>query len=69
MEEYIFGTIAIVIISLIALVGIFLLPCFGRSIYDKILVVLTALAAGTLFSDAMLHILPEVNFKKAHLCL
>jgi hypothetical protein len=59
--EYIYGTIAIVIISLIALVGIFLLPCFGRSIYDKILIVLTALAAGTLFSDAMLHIIPEVN--------
>ncbi len=43
-----------------ALLGIILFPCLKKSFHEKILKFLTALAAGTLFSDAMLHIVPEV---------
>lgn len=48
------------IVSLLALLGIVLIPFFKRRVYDDILMVLTALAIGTLFSDTMLHILPEI---------
>ena len=60
-KEYGYGTIAIVIVSLIALVGVVLLPCFKKKIYDDLLMILTALAVGTLFCDAMLHLMPEVD--------
>jgi len=60
IKEYGYGTIAVVIVSLLALLGIFLIPFFKRRVYDDILMVLTALAIGTLFSDTMLHILPEI---------
>ena len=59
-EEYGYGTIAVVIVSLLALIGIILLPCFRRSLYDDILMMLTALAVSTLFCDVMFHILPEI---------
>ena len=58
--EYGYGSIAIFIISVLALLGIVLLPCFDKHYYQNILKALTALAASTLFSDAMLHILPDV---------
>ncbi|CAF0720855.1 unnamed protein product [Brachionus calyciflorus] len=59
-EKYGYGSIAIVIVSLLALIGIVLLPCFNKAIYEDILMALTSLAVGTLLSDAMLHIIPEV---------
>jgi hypothetical protein len=49
------------IISLLGLLGIFLLPCFNKAIYNQIIIALTALAIGTLFSDAALHLLPVVS--------
>ncbi len=52
---------AILFVSGLALLGIVLLPCFKKKFYEKVLRILTALAVGTLFSDAMLHILPEVS--------
>ena len=65
--EYGFGTIAIVIVSALALLGIVLLPCFDKHFYQSVLQTLTALAASTIFCDAMLHILPEVP-NLPHLC-
>jgi len=59
-KEYGYGTIAVVIVSLLALIGIILLPCFRRSLYDDILMMLTALAVSALFCDVMFHILPEI---------
>jgi hypothetical protein len=58
--EFGYGSIAILFVSGLALLGILILPCFKKQFYDKIIKILTALAVGTLFSDAMLHILPEV---------
>lgn len=64
-EIYGYGTIAIAIISALSLLGVCLLPCIKKRIYEKILIVLTGLAIGTLVSDAVLHILPEL-FKMSH---
>jgi hypothetical protein len=58
--EYGYGTIAVFIVCLLGLLGIFLMPCFNKLIYQNILTGLTALAISTLFCDAMLHILPVV---------
>jgi hypothetical protein len=52
--------VAVLLITLLALLGIILLPCFNKLIYADILSFLSSLAVGTLLSDAMLHILPEV---------
>ena len=57
-----YGTLAIVIVSSLSLLGIFLLPCMNKNIYNKLLVILTGLAVSTLLSDAVLHILPDVCF-------
>jgi hypothetical protein len=59
--EYGYGTVAVSIITLLALLGIILLPCFNKSIYMDVLSFLSSLAVSTLLSDAMLHIVPEVN--------
>ena len=59
-KEYGYGTLAILFVTLLALLGIFLLPCFNKSFYEEIIMALTSLGVGTLVSDAMLHILPEV---------
>jgi solute carrier family 39 (zinc transporter), member 12 len=42
------------------LIAIFLLPFFKKRFYNKILETLHALSASTLFSDALLHLIPEV---------
>ncbi len=42
------------------MIAIFLLPFFKKKFYNKVLETLHALAASTLFSDALLHLLPEV---------
>ncbi len=42
------------------MIGIFLLPCFKKRFFYKILEALNALAASTLLSDALLHMLPDV---------
>ena len=41
------------------MIGIFLLPCFKKIFYYKILEALNALAASTLLCDALLHMMPE----------
>ena len=66
-KEYGYGTIAISIITLLALLGIVLLPCFKKKIYEDILTFLSSLAISTLFCDAMLHILPDVRQINEHL--
>ena len=60
MKAYGYGTIAIVFISSLSLMGIILLPCFKKKIYYQILEALNALAASTLLSDALLHMIPDV---------
>lgn len=60
IEEYGYGTAAVVIISLISLVGVVLLPCFKKSFYESILIALSALACSTLLADTMLHLLPTI---------
>jgi hypothetical protein len=58
--EYGYGTLAIVFICLLALLGIILLPCLKKSFYFSVLDALNGLAVGTLLSDAFLHMIPDV---------
>ena len=44
---YGYGTIATVIISALSLLGVCLLPCIKKKIYEKVLIVLTGLAIGS----------------------
>lgn len=59
-EKYGYGTLAIVFICLLALLGIILLPCLKKSFYFSVLDALNGLAVGTLLSDAFLHMMPDV---------
>ena len=43
-----------------SLIGVFLMPCFKKKIYFQVLEALNALAASTLLSDALLHMIPDV---------
>jgi len=60
IKAYGYGTIAVVFISSLSLIGIFLMPCFKKKSYYQILEGLNALAASTLLSDALLHMIPDV---------
>lgn len=59
-EKYGYGTLSIIFITLLALLGIVIMPCFNKTFYDSLLRVLTGLAIGTLLSDALLHMIPEI---------
>lgn len=52
--------LAIVIISLISLVGVFTLS-LNKLFLHKILLILVSFAAGTLLGDVFIHLLPEVT--------
>lgn len=56
------ATIAIVIISMVGLLGVAVVPLVQKSYYNQVLQFLVALAVGALTGDAMLHLLPHVSF-------
>lgn len=61
--EYGYGTISVVVISLLGLLGVVFFPLVNRKIYNYTLQGFIALGVGTLCGDAMLHLLPEVWFE------
>ncbi|OQV21611.1 Zinc transporter ZIP12 [Hypsibius exemplaris] len=65
-EKYGYGTVAVVIVSLISVVGILFIPLFKRSIYEYALQGFIALGVGTLSGDALLHLLPEAFSVHSH---
>lgn len=55
------ATIAIIIISMVGLLGVAVVPLVQKSYYNQVLQFLVALAVGALTGDAMLHLLPHVS--------
>ncbi len=48
IKVYGYGTLAITIVCGLSLLGIVLLPCIKKKVYDKILIILTGLAIGSI---------------------
>ena len=67
MLTFVYGTISVLIISLVGLVIVIFLPCLQHEPQSNLSQVFVGLAIGTLTSDALLHLLPHVrilNFAK-----
>lgn len=56
-----FGFLAITLINLAALLGLLLIPFSKKPYFPKILTYFIGLAIGTLFSNAVLQLIPEVS--------
>lgn len=56
-----FGFLSITIINLAALLGLLLIPFTKKSYFPKVLTYFIGLAIGTLFSNAVLQLIPEVS--------
>ncbi|XP_051772540.1 metal cation symporter ZIP8 [Ctenopharyngodon idella] len=54
-----YGFLAVTVINLAALVGLFLVPLTKKSYFPKVLTYFIGLAIGTLFSNAVLQLIPE----------
>ncbi|XP_078586580.1 uncharacterized protein LOC144868327 isoform X2 [Branchiostoma floridae x Branchiostoma japonicum] len=61
-----YGILAVTIISILAVLGIVLLPFMEQKVYQFLLCFLVALAVGTLTGDAVLHLLPHSLGLHAH---
>ncbi|XP_078671343.1 uncharacterized protein LOC144911302 isoform X2 [Branchiostoma floridae x Branchiostoma belcheri] len=61
-----YGILAVTVISLLAVLGIVLLPFMEQRVYQFLLCFLVALAVGTLTGDAVLHLLPHALGLHAH---
>ncbi|XP_072105333.1 zinc transporter ZIP10-like isoform X1 [Mobula birostris] len=58
---WLWGFLAITLISLMSLVAIAIIPFLSRSFYKALLPFLVALAVGTLSADALLHLIPHAQ--------
>lgn len=57
-ERYGYGTLATFIICMCSVVGAFVVKCTSDAAYEVIIAVFLGLATGTLYTDALLHLLP-----------
>ena len=58
---YGYGTASVAIISLLAILGLILFPVLESRTYKIIMQFFIGLATGTLSSDALIHIIPQVS--------
>ncbi len=58
---YVYGFIAVFIVSALSLVGLLTLPILYKVSFEYVLNFFTAIAIGTLFGDAMFHLIPSVR--------
>ncbi|XP_075714986.1 metal cation symporter ZIP14 isoform X2 [Rhinoderma darwinii] len=58
-EVWGFGFLAVTVISLSSLLGVFFAPCVGRPIFRRFLIYFIGLSIGTLLSNALLQLIPE----------
>ena len=56
---YGYSSLAVLIISLAAILGIFILPVLSKHSYDYVMLCFIGLAFGTLCGDALLHLIPH----------
>lgn len=56
---WIYSSASVLGVSLVGLLGVAVIPCMDRHIYQHIIQFLVALAVGTLAGDALLHLLPH----------
>lgn len=56
-----YSTLAVLIISLVGLLGVAVIPIMQKVFYNHLLQLLVALAVGALSGDALLHLLPHVS--------
>ncbi|XP_031570766.1 zinc transporter ZIP8-like [Actinia tenebrosa] len=67
LEVWMYGFVSITVISLSSLFAIAIIPCLGKTIYNKVMSFLVALAVGTLAGDAFLHLIPHAFLKGVHI--
>lgn len=60
-STYFYAFLAIIVISLIGVLCVAVVPALNKCCFDYIFQFLTALALGTLCSDALLHLIPHVS--------
>ena len=60
---YIYSIASVIIVSLVSLVGVFLLS-IKENIFRKYIYLLVSLAVGALLGDAFIHLIPE-SFKNS----
>ncbi|XP_063787869.1 metal cation symporter ZIP14 isoform X2 [Pseudophryne corroboree] len=58
-EVWGFGFLAVTVISLSSLLGVFFAPCVESRIFRRMLIYFIALSIGTLLSNALLQLIPE----------
>lgn len=56
-----YGLLSVTIINLASLLGLVLTPLLKKSYFPKILTYFVGLAIGTLFSNAIFQLIPEVR--------
>ncbi|PVD37340.1 hypothetical protein C0Q70_04339 [Pomacea canaliculata] len=65
-EKWGYGSLAVFIICLCAVLGVSLLPCIDRAIYKIVMGLFVGLAVGTLTGDALLHLIPMGSHGHSH---
>ncbi len=62
MTIWLYSILSVIIVSLVSLIGVFVIP-FKKEKLDKILLYFVSFAAGTLLGDAFIHLIPEAYEK------
>jgi len=62
---YGYGFLAVFIVTILSLAGLFAFPLIHKVAFQYVLVTFTALAVGTLLGDAMFHLIPFVCFDES----
>ncbi|KAH0623127.1 hypothetical protein JD844_031111 [Phrynosoma platyrhinos] len=66
VEVWGFGFLSVSLINLASLFGVFIVPCTEKVFFARILTYFIALSIGTLFSNALFQLIPEVHHLDEH---
>ncbi|CAM5177649.1 unnamed protein product [Eretmochelys imbricata] len=56
-----FGFLSVSLINLASLLGVFIVPCTNKAFFRRVLTYFIALSIGTLFSNTLFQMIPEVQ--------